>query len=93
MEIVYTSFEGGDKIQITAHSLEWPNGLRWDEKNGFTRSSRSLEDISENIVINKLMTMTDMEVLVNDYFYKTETRIQQLEKRINLLKIRLANIE
>jgi len=42
MEIVYTSFEGGDKIQITAHSLEWPDGLRWDEKNGFTRNYKTL---------------------------------------------------
>jgi len=42
MKLFFTVNEGGQKLRADLHSLEWPDGLRWDEKNGFTRNYKTL---------------------------------------------------
>jgi len=56
-KIKYTTCEGGKWVELEAHSVQFPNGLKWDEVNGMRQTKRRKIAVPIKLTANELAAL------------------------------------
>jgi len=96
--------EGGSKLEVGLHAIIWPDGLRWDEVNGFTKweginykycniieEDLVKDDFRERIIDKKYIDLLlgQIQEILNDEEYDSDKKFKIIEKIIKTVQILL----